>query len=201
MLSNLNDFEIILASGSPRRRELLGGLGIDFRVARLNDVDESYPDDLPANEVAEYLSKKKAEAYRQSLTERQLIITADTVVITNGEILGKPIDAADAKRMLKALSGAVHQVVTGVTVMTTAKTVSFSATTNVRFAPLWDEEIDYYISQYRPFDKAGAYGIQEWIGYIAVEGIEGSYFNVMGLPIQKLYTVMKSYNRQHGGID
>ncbi|MDD5871788.1 MAG: Maf-like protein [Bacteroidales bacterium] len=195
MLSNLNDFEIILASGSPRRRELLGGLGIDFRVARLNDVDESYPDDLPANEVAEYLSKKKAEAYRQSLTERQLIITADTVVITDGEILGKPTDAADATRMLKALSGAVHQVVTGVTVMTTAKTVSFSATTNVRFAPLSDEEIDYYISQYRPFDKAGAYGIQEWIGYIAVEGIEGSYFNVMGLPIQKLYTVLKSYNR------
>lgn len=195
MLSNLNDFEIILASGSPRRRELLGGLGIDFRVARLNDVDESYPNDLPANEVAEYLSKKKAEAYRQSLTERQLIITADTVVITDGEILGKPTDAADATRMLKALSGAVHQVVTGVTVMTTAKTVSFSATTNVRFAPLSDEEIDYYISQYRPFDKAGAYGIQEWIGYIAVEGIEGSYFNVMGLPIQKLYTVLKSYNR------
>ncbi|MDD6141487.1 MAG: Maf family nucleotide pyrophosphatase [Bacteroidales bacterium] len=195
MLSNLNDFEIILASGSPRRRELLGGLGIDFRIARLNDVDESYPDDLPANEVAEYLSKKKAEAYRQSLTERQLIITADTVVITDGEILGKPTDAADATRMLKALSGAVHQVVTGVTVMTTAKTVSFSATTNVRFAPLSDEEIDYYISQYRPFDKAGAYGIQEWIGYIAVEGIEGSYFNVMGLPIQKLYTVLKSYNR------
>lgn len=201
MLSNLNDFEIILASGSPRRRELLGGLGIDFRVARLNDVDESYPNDLPANEVAEYLSKKKAEAYRQSLTERQLIITADTVVITDGEILGKPTDAADATRMLKALSGAVHQVVTGVTVMTTAKTVSFSATTNVRFAPLSDEEIDYYISHYRPFDKAGAYGIQEWIGYIAVEGIEGSYFNVMGLPIQKLYTVLKSYNRQHGGID
>ena len=195
MLSNLNDFEIILASGSPRRRELLGGLGIDFRVARLNDVDESYPNDLPANEVAEYLSKKKAEAYRQSLTDRQLIITADTVVITDGEILGKPTDVADATRMLKALSGAVHQVVTGVTVMTTAKTVSFSATTNVRFAPLSDEEIDYYISQYRPFDKAGAYGIQEWIGYIAVEGIEGSYFNVMGLPIQKLYTVLKSYNR------
>ena len=195
MLSNLNDFEIILASGSPRRRELLGGLGIDFRVARLNDVDESYPDDLPANEVAEYLSKKKAEAYRQSLTDRQLIITADTVVITDGEILGKPTDVADATRMLKALSGAVHQVVTGVTVMTTAKTVSFSATTNVRFAPLSDEEIDYYISHYRPFDKAGAYGIQEWIGYIAVEGIEGSYFNVMGLPIQKLYTVLKSYNR------
>ncbi|MGM9840697.1 MAG: Maf-like protein [Candidatus Limisoma sp.] len=193
MLSNLNDFEIILASGSPRRRELLGGLGIDFRVARLNDVDESYPSDLPANEVAEYLSKKKADAYRKSLTDRQLIITADTVVITDGEILGKPIDAADAKRMLKALSGAVHQVVTGVTVMTTAKTVSFSATTNVRFAPLSDEEIDYYISHYRPFDKAGAYGIQEWIGYIAVEGIEGSYFNVMGLPIQKLYTVLKSW--------
>lgn len=193
MLSNLNDFEIILASGSPRRRELLGGLGIDFRVARLNDVDESYPSDMPANEVAEYLSKKKADAYRQSLTDRQLIITADTVVITDGEILGKPIDAADAKRMLKALSGAVHQVVTGVTVMTTAKTVSFSATTNVRFAPLSDEEIDYYISHYRPFDKAGAYGIQEWIGYIAVEGIEGSYFNVMGLPIQKLYTVLKSW--------
>lgn len=193
MLSNLNDFEIILASGSPRRRELLGGLGIDFRVARLNDVDESYSDDLPANEVAEYLSKKKADAYRQSLTDRQLIITADTVVITDGEILGKPIDAADAKRMLKALSGAVHQVVTGVTVMTTAKIVSFSATTNVRFAPLSDEEIDYYISHYRPFDKAGAYGIQEWIGYIAVEGIEGSYFNVMGLPIQKLYTVLKSW--------
>lgn len=193
MLSNLNDFEIILASGSPRRRELLGGLGIDFRVARLNDVDESYPSDLPANEVAEYLSKKKADAYRQSLTDRQLIITADTVVITDGEILGKPIDAADAKRMLKALSGAVHQVVTGVTVMTTVKTVSLSATTNVRFAPLSDEEIDYYITHYRPFDKAGAYGIQEWIGYIAVEGIEGSYFNVMGLPIQKLYTVLKNW--------
>ena len=191
MLSNLNDFEIILASGSPRRRELLGGLGIDFRVARLNDVDESYPSDLPANEVAEYLSKKKADAYRQSLTDRQLIITADTVVITNGEILGKPIDAADAKRILKALSGAVHQVVTGVTVMTTAKTVSFSATTNVRFAPLSDEEIDYYISHYRPFDKAGAYGIQEWIGYIGITGIKGSYYNVMGLPVQRIYEELR----------
>ncbi len=193
MLSNLNDFDIVLASGSPRRRELLGGLGINFRVACLSNIDETYPSDLPTNMVAEYLSKKKAEAYRKSLTDKQLIITADTVVITDRKILGKPTDAADASRMLKALSGAVHQVVTGVTVMSAAKTVSFSATTNVRFATLSDEEIDYYISHYRPFDKAGAYGIQEWIGYIAVEGIDGSYFNVMGLPIQKLYTVLKSW--------
>ena len=193
MLSNLNDFDIVLASGSPRRRELLDGLGINFRVACLSDIDETYPSDLPANMVAEYLSKKKAEAYRKSLTDKQLIITADTVVITDRKILGKPTDAADASQMLKVLSGAVHQVVTGVTVMSAAKTVSFSATTNVRFATLSDEEIDYYISHYRPFDKAGAYGIQEWIGYIAVEGIDGSYFNVMGLPIQKLYTVLKSW--------
>ena len=193
MLSNLNDFDIVLASGSPRRRELLGGLGINFRVACLSDIDETYPNDLLANMVAEYLSKKKAEAYQKSLTDKQLIITADTVVITDSKILGKPADAADATRMLQALSGAVHQVVTGVTVMSAAKTVSFSATTNVRFATLSDEEIDYYISHYRPFDKAGAYGIQEWIGYIAVEGIDGSYFNVMGLPIQKLYTVLKGW--------
>ena len=163
MLSNLNDFDIVLASGSPRRRELLGGLGINFRVACLSDIDETYPNDLPANMVAEYLSKKKAEAYQKSLTDKQLIITADTVVITDRKILGKPADAADASRMLQALSGAVHQVVTGVTVMSAAKTVSFSATTNVRFSTLSDEEIDYYISHYRPFDKAGAYGIQEWI--------------------------------------
>ena len=193
MLENLNKYDIILASGSPRRRELLSGLGLPFRVSTLSYIDESYPADMPADDVAEFLSHKKAEAYLKNLGDNQLIITADTVVVCGKEVIGKPADAEDARRMLKRLSGNVHHVVTGVTVTTKQKTVSFSTITEVSFAILSDDEISYYISHYQPFDKAGAYGIQEWIGFVGVEGITGSYFNVMGLPIQRLYQVLKNF--------
>ena len=181
-------YHIILASNSPRRRELLAGLGLDFEVKVMPDLDETYPDTLPVTETAEYIARKKADAYHQSMGDSDLIITADTVVIVDQTVLGKPHDAEDARRMLRLISNRKHQVITGVCLTTKQQTHSFSVTTHVSFKQLTDEEIDYYIEHYRPFDKAGAYGIQEWIGYIGVTGLEGSYFNVMGLPVQRIYT-------------
>lgn len=186
-------YQVVLASNSPRRKELLGGLGISFEVRTLQDIDESYPDTLRGEEIPMYISAKKAEAYRLTMAENELIITADTVVCDNGIVLGKPKDKAEAKQMLQQLSGHPHEVITGVSIVTQEKTVQFASTSKVFFAALTNEEIDYYINVYQPFDKAGAYGIQEWIGFVGVTRIEGSYFNVMGLPIQRLYTELKQF--------
>mgnify|MGYP000014030675 FL=1 len=193
MLDNLNKYNIILASASPRRRELLSGLGVNFETLCLPGIDESFPDSLPANEVAGYISVKKAEAYKQQMQTNQLIITADTVVVSENRILGKPHSRENAVEMLRFLSGKTHHVITGVTILTTDKQKTFSVSTDVTFADITDEEINYYIDRYQPMDKAGAYGIQEWIGFIAVESISGSYFNVMGLPIQRLYQELKRW--------
>ena len=189
----VNDYKIILASNSPRRRELLAGLDIDFQVRVLPGIDESYPATLPVMETAEYIASKKAEAYRQQMADDELVITADTVVIVDDEVLGKPADAADAAQMLRKLSGRSHQVVTGVCLTTLRQTAHFSVTTDVTFKQLTAEEIDYYIKKYQPFDKAGAYGIQEWIGYIGCTGLRGSYYNVMGLPVQRIYAELQQF--------
>lgn len=187
----LKNHRLILASASPRRRELLAACDIDFTLAEKFECDERYPADLEADKVAEYLSQLKSNAYPHTLKEGDILLTADTVVIAGGEILGKPKDNADAERMLKILSGATHKVVTGVTLRTPSHTISFSAESLVTFRVLENEEIEYYIEKYRPLDKAGAYGIQEWIGYTAIEGLQGSFYNVMGLPVQKVCIALK----------
>jgi septum formation protein len=192
----VKDYKMILASNSPRRRELLAGLGVDFEVSVLPDIDESYPASLPALQTAEYIACKKAAAYREVMADDELVITADTVVIVGDEVLGKPSDAAEAALMLRKLSGRTHQVVTGVCLTTCEQTVQFSVRTDVTFKQLTDDEIDFYIKKYQPFDKAGAYGIQEWIGYIGCTGLNGSYYNVMGLPVQRIYTELQQFTRQ-----
>lgn len=189
----VNDYKIVLASNSPRRKELLGGLGVSFEVRTLQDIDESYPDTLKGEDIPKFISGKKAEAYHKTMADDELIITADTIVYDDEQVLGKPKDAEDAKRMLRQLSGHAHEVITGVSIVTKQKTVQFASTSKVFFADLSDDEIDYYVARYKPFDKAGAYGIQEWIGFVGVTRIEGSYFNVMGLPIQRLYTELKNF--------
>ena len=189
----MNGYRIILASNSPRRKGLLAGIGIDSEVRVLQDIDESYPADLPIQDTAEYISKKKAAAYREQLADDELVITADTIVVLDDEVMGKPADEQEASSMLHKLSGRTHQVITGVTLTTKERQQSFSVLTDVTFKQLSDEEIDYYITHYHPMDKAGAYGIQEWIGYIGVTGLSGSYFNVMGLPVQRIYEALKTY--------
>jgi septum formation protein len=186
-LDKLKRYRIILASASPRRKELLSKLDIDFTVKALHDVDESFPASLPVVQVPQYISRKKADAYRQEMQENDMVITADTVVAVGRRILGKP------KVMLKLLSDRYHRVVTGVTIMTAKRTETFATVSRVRFTRLNDEEIDYYISKYKPFDKAGAYGIQEWIGMVGITELNGSYFNVMGLPVQRLYAKLKEF--------
>lgn len=188
----MKSYNIILASNSPRRKELLSRLGVPFEVRVLKDIDESYPETTPVSEVAQFIAGKKADVYRLVMGDDELIITADTVVIVGNEILGKPADADDAARMLRALSGRTHQVTTGVCMVAKDQDRRFSVTTDVTFKQLTDEEISYYIQTYKPYDKAGAYGIQEWIGCIGVTGLSGSYYNVMGLPIQRIYQVLKS---------
>ncbi|MCR4993959.1 MAG: Maf-like protein [Bacteroidales bacterium] len=183
--------KLILASNSPRRRELLAGLGLDFEVRVLPGVDERYPADLQAEEIPLYISKEKAAAYVEQLTDDELLITADTIVWLDGEVLEKPVDEADACRMLRELSGKTHQVFTGVCLTTREKQISFACRSDVTFSPLTDDEIHYYVEHYHPLDKAGAYGVQEWIGYVGVERLEGSFFNVVGLPVQRLYQVLK----------
>lgn len=192
-LENLDARDVVLASGSPRRRELLGLLDIKFRVDTSHPVDETVPDGLPAHEVPVYLSRLKADAYPLGETDNRLVITADTVVVLDGKVLGKPADEIEAAGMLRALSGNVQTVVTGVTVRTTGRSETFSAVSKVEFATLSDDEIHYYIEHYRPLDKAGAYGIQEWIGAAAIKGIEGSFYNVMGLPVHRLYELLKTF--------
>ena len=193
MLDNLKKYHIVLVSASPRRRELLKNLGLNFKVRTLCGLDESYPESLRGEDIPRYISRKKAEAYRRSMAPDELLIAADTVVLLDGEVLGKPADANAARAMLHSLSGRIHQVTTGVTLMTADRMETFAATSHVKFAELNDEEIDYYVDNYLPFDKAGAYGIQEWIGMVAVEELRGSYFNVMGLPVQRLYTALKNF--------
>lgn len=190
LFDNIREYRVILGSGSPRRKELLAMLDIDFEVRSAGDVDESYPADLPAEEVPLYLARKKSNAFLSGLRENELVITADTVVICDNNVLGKPADTEEAFRMLKMLSGRKHAVVTGITVATREIQISDTAITEVEFAPLSDETIREYIGRYRPMDKAGAYGIQEWIGAVAVKGIDGSFYNVMGLPLHLLTTVL-----------
>ena len=185
------DYHIILASNSPRRRELLSGLGLDYEVRTLPGIDESYPDTLSGEEIPAYISSTKASAYLDALKENELLITADTIVWLDGRVLGKPSDEEDARQMLRDLSGKTHQVITGVTLATTSFQKSFASVSQVTFATLTEEEINYYVTHYHPMDKAGSYGVQEWIGFIGVERIEGSYFNVMGLPVQRLYRELK----------
>jgi septum formation protein len=187
------DYHIILASNSPRRKELLAGIDVNFDVRVIRDIDESYPASLPTKDIAEYISRKKATVYRQQMASDELIITADTIVVLDSEVMGKPHDEADASRMLHKLSGRTHQVITGVTLTTIDRQRSFSVETDVTFKSLTDEEINYYIQHYKPYDKAGAYGIQEWIGHIGVTALKGSYFNVMGLPVQRIYEALRQF--------
>lgn len=191
MLDNLKKYRIILASASPRRKELMQGLDVEFEVRRLPDVDESFPMELQGGDIPLYISKKKADAYRPLMAADELVITADTIVWLDGVALGKPVDEDDARRMLHNMSGKTHQVFTGVTITTKDEQRCFVAQSDVTFATLSDEEIEYYIAKYKPMDKAGSYGAQEWIGYIGMSNIVGSYFNVMGLPVQRLYTELK----------
>lgn len=185
--------KIILASNSPRRRELLAGLDISFEVKVIPGIDESYPEDLPAVEVPQYISKAKADAYLGMIGNDTMVITADTVVVLDDEILGKPVDDDDARRILHKLSGKTHQVITGVCLTSLDKQRVFAVTTGVTFKQFTEQEIDYYVSHYHPLDKAGAYGIQEWIGHIGVTALNGSYFNVMGLPVQRIYMEMQDF--------
>ena len=189
----LPHYKIILASNSPRRKELLAGLDVAFEVRVLKGIDESYPNDLPTKQIAQYISQKKAAAYRNTIASDELVITADTIVILGDEVMGKPKDEADACRMLRELSGKTHQVITGVTLTTTEKQHSFSVETDVTFKEFSEEEIVYYVKKYQPMDKAGSYGIQEWIGYVGVTSLQGSYFNVMGLPVQRIYEALKNF--------
>ena len=192
-LDNLYKYEVLLASASPRRRELLAQLNIDFEIAPSIDIDESYPSSMVATEVAPHLSLLKANAYKDLITNNQLIITADTVVINDGKVLGKPASKQEAFDMLKLLSGHVHSVVTGVSITTAYQQITFSADTQVEFAPIEDDEIKWYVDHFSPLDKAGAYGIQEWIGCIGIRNINGSYYNVMGLPLHRLYCELKKF--------
>ena len=193
MRDNLKKYNVVLASNSPRRKELLQRLGIPFKVRTLLGIDESYPDTLRGEDIVRYISRNKANAYRSSMGPDELLITADTIVYLQGEVMGKPHDADDARRMLRALAGQVHQVITGVTIITANDMENFAVTSQVKFSDLSDDEINYYVDRYLPLDKAGAYGIQEWIGLVAVEELRGSYFNVVGLPIQRLYQALKRF--------
>ena len=200
MLEDLKKYSVVLASNSPRRKELLSGLGVNFSVKTLPDVDESFPDTLKGEEIPLFIARKKADAYKvlfSSVTSNEveeplLVITADTIVWLEDEVLGKPANATEARAMLSKLSGKKHQVITGVCLTTALWQKSFAAVSEVQFSSLTEEEVDYYIQNYCPYDKAGAYGVQEWIGFIGVESIQGSYFNVMGLPIQRLYRELKT---------
>jgi septum formation protein len=192
-LNNLKKHPLILASKSPRRQYLLNELGLQFEV-RTKEVDESFPANLKAQEIPLYLCKKKADAFNNELNENTIVITADTIVWIDGQVLNKPENFDDAVRMLKLLSGKMHEVYTGVCLRSKEKTKSFYALTKVYFKTLSQEEIEYYINNYNPYDKAGSYGAQEWLGYIAIEKIEGTYFNVMGLPIKELYEELLAFN-------
>ncbi|MDE7350475.1 MAG: Maf family nucleotide pyrophosphatase [Muribaculaceae bacterium] len=191
MLDNIRNYNVVLASKSPRRKELLGMLDIPFEIKVRDGIDESYPAEMPAIKVAEFLSRLKGKAYAEDLTDNDMVITADTIVILDGKIYGKPHSEEDAVDMLMQLQGRTHTVASGVCVATKEKIVSFTTTTDVTFAPLTREEAAWYVKKYQPLDKAGAYGIQEWIGCAAVARIDGSFYNVMGLPVHQLYNTLK----------
>ena len=194
-MHSIKNYKLILASASPRRQQLMKDAGFTLEV-RLKNVEEKYPQELHWENVPEYLSKVKASAFREELKADEVLITADTVVCIHDRILGKPADRKEAISMLRELSGNRHLVVTGVSVTTRTEQLSFSSRTDVFFKRLSNEEIEFYVDTYKPFDKAGAYGIQEWIGYIGIERIEGSFYNVMGLPIQKLYETLRKLQFQ-----
>lgn len=187
MLDNLKKYKVILASNSPRRKELLAGLGVEYEVRTLPDVDESYPATLTGANIPLYIAQEKANAYREMMQPGELMITADTIVWLDGKVLGKPEGREEAMQMLRDMSGRTHEVFTGVCITTPEWQRSFAAATEVRFSELSEDEITYYVDRYQPMDKAGAYGVQEWIGFIGVENISGSYYNIMGLPVQRLY--------------
>ena len=193
LYDRLNEFRLILASQSPRRQQLLADAGLKYELAPRFECDEVFPDDMPADDVAGYLSKLKSEAYPEALGESDILLTADTVVVVDNDILGKPASREDAIAMIKRMSGRRHKVITGVTLRSSSAAKTFSVSSDVVFRALSDEEIAYYVDNYRPMDKAGAYGIQEWIGYVGIERIEGSFYNVMGLPVQKVYVELSEF--------
>jgi septum formation protein len=193
MKHSAGKYQIILASNSPRRRELMVGLDIPFEIKTLSGIEESYPDTLQREEIPLFLAKLKAAACQSLIRENTLLITADTIVWLDGEVYGKPENETAAKSMLQALSSRTHEVYTGVCLTSRQKQKSFSAVSKVGFAALSEDEISYYVSKYKPFDKAGAYGIQEWIGYAGIEHLEGSFYNVMGLPVRMLYQALKDF--------
>ncbi|MCQ2083474.1 MAG: Maf-like protein [Bacteroidaceae bacterium] len=195
MIEDFSKYRIVLASNSPRRRELLAGLGVEFSTRVIDGIDESWPEGLKGQDIPLHISQNKSKAYISTLAPDELVITADTVVMADDRVLGKPHSPAQAREMLHILSGRSHEVITGVTLATRERSRSFAVTTKVCFDSMTDNEIDWYIEHYSPFDKAGAYGIQEWIGYIGVTSIEGSYFNVVGLPVQRLYREMIDFCR------
>lgn len=189
---NLKGYKLVLASQSPRRRELLKGLDLEFTTCSV-DADESFPAELKGADAVQYICKAKADAYRPQLNDNTIAITADTVVILDDKIIGKPKSYDEAFSMIRSLSGRVHEVITAVCIFSKEKCVEFYSSTEVHFSTLTNEEINYYIEKYKPFDKAGSYGVQEWIGYIGIEKIVGSYFNVMGLPVKRLYDELKTF--------
>jgi septum formation protein len=193
IFERLKEFKILLASQSPRRQQLLKDLGIDFEIKVIDGIEEGYPENLKSHEIALYLAEHKARHYTDYIDDKTILITADTIVWLNNEVLEKPVDFNDAVNILKKLSGNKHSVITGICLMTKSKSKSFYVETEVSFKNLSEEEIKYYIENYKPYDKAGAYGIQEWIGYVGIEKISGSYYNVVGLPVQKLYTELNNF--------
>lgn len=185
-------YKVLMASASPRRRELISQLGFDFEIVKAASTEEIIPDNLYREEIAVHLAKEKSDCFN-NLNDNEILVTADTIVWIDGKVLGKPVGYSDAFQMLRLLSGKEHYVITGVCLKSNKKFVSFHAETMVKFADLSDDEIRFYINNYKPYDKAGAYGIQEWIGKTGVEHIEGSYYNVVGLPVQKLYRELEKF--------
>jgi septum formation protein len=196
------NYRIILASQSPRRQQLLSELGLKFDIV-IKDYTESYPEGLNGEQIARYISAEKAKTFKDGLSDNEIVITADTIVWCNNHVLGKPSDYDDAVRILKEISGNTHEVITGVTILSTTKEITFFESTKVTFEPLSEDEIKYYVDKFKPYDKAGAYGIQEWIGIAACSHIDGSYFNVVGLPVQRLYKELKNFiflNHGYNGL-
>lgn len=192
IIDNLNNYRIILASRSPRRQQLLRDLGLKFDVV-FKDYTETFPKNLGGEEIAKYVAHKKAVSFKNEISENEIVITADTIVWCNNKVLGKPLNSEDAIRILKEISGNTHEVITGVCLFSSFKEKTFSVSTKVTFDTLSGEEMNFYVDKYKPYDKAGAYGIQEWIGIAACSNIEGSYFNVVGLPVQRLYKELQSF--------
>lgn len=194
IIDKLNSYKLILASGSPRRQQMLSELGLKFEIV-IRDYVESYPEEMNGEEIAMYIAKRKAATFKNDLSGNKIVITADTIVWCDNKVLGKPLNREDAANMLREISGKTHEVITGVSLLSAAKELTFSDSTKVTFDKISEEDIYYYIDNYRPYDKAGAYGIQEWIGISACSHIDGSYFNVVGLPVQKLYKELLNFIR------